>query len=126
MTDIDLSDLRQFVQDLGRIPGRAVDEVDKATKKGAQNIKEGWARRWTGHPRFRALPASISYDMQYGLGQIGAEIGPDKDRRQGALGNIIEFGTSKNAPIPGGMPALAEEEPNYERALMEALTKLME
>lgn len=92
--------------------------------KGALNIKEDWARQWSGHPTYKQLPAAVSYDVSVGLIQTSAEIGPDKGRPQGALGNIVEFGTSKNAPNPGGGPALQRESPRFEQALAEAAGKV--
>jgi hypothetical protein len=122
----DVSEVRKLAADLGEIPVKAVPEVRAITQKGALNIKQDWQARWRGHPTFPALPSAVSYDTRITAGFVEAEIGPDKGRRQGALGNIIEFGTPNNAPIPAGMPALNAELPKYEKALAEALTKLME
>ena len=121
----DTSEVRKLASDLGTLPAKAVPEVRSVTQKGALNIKQDWQARWRGHPTFPALPSAISYDTKISAFMVEAEIGPDKGKRQGALGNIIEFGTPKNAPIPAGMPALNAELPKYEKALAEALTKLM-
>jgi hypothetical protein len=68
----------------------------------------------------------VSYDVFHTFaGNSHAEVGPDKAKRQGALGNIIEFGTPKNAPIPGGLPALETEAPRFEKALGELGERLL-
>lgn len=111
--DVDASELREFAEDLGRIPASMVPKVEAVVRKAAVNIKQDWAQTWTGHAHIPALPKAISFDMLYGFGSIGAEIGPDKARTQGPLGNVIEFGTVNNAPIPGGYPALYKELPAF-------------
>lgn len=92
-------------------------QVEKVTGRGAFNIKKDWKDRWSGHPHIPALPRAITYDLTGRATEAWAETGPDKDRPQGALGNVLEFGTENNAPIPGGLPALAAEEPRYVKAL---------
>jgi hypothetical protein len=117
----DTDDLRLLVADLGKAEAAAIAEARKVVEKGAVNIKKDWQRRWSGLAHAPALPAAITYDAGYGFGKIEAEIGPDKGRRQGALGNLIEFGSVNNAPIPGGVPALQAEAPRFEKALIDAL-----
>ncbi|HTI26183.1 MAG TPA: hypothetical protein VL652_34660 [Kutzneria sp.] len=107
----------RLLASLTKAQSRALPVVEAVVAKGALNIKQDWARRWTGLRHAPALPRAISYDLYHLPGSVRAEIGPDKARRQGALGNIIEFGTPKNAPRPGGLPALQSEAPKTEAAL---------
>jgi hypothetical protein len=109
--------LNMLVAELEHAARVAPDEARKVTQKGALNIKTDWRRRWSGFAHAPALPYAIGYDTQVRGRQVEAEIGPDKDKRQGALGNVFEYGTVKNAPIPGGAPALEAERPKFERAL---------
>lgn len=90
-------------------------EIGKVVTRGAFNIKKDWRQRWAGLSHAPRLPYAVSYDVEYLVaGQtVTAEIGPDKNKRQGALGNIIEFGSPTSAPHPGGLPALATEEPKF-------------
>ncbi|MEU9400543.1 hypothetical protein [Streptomyces sp. NPDC048242] len=74
----------------------------------AGKVKRSAARRITGHRHLPAYPASISYTVSRGPAGPEAEIGPDKGRRQGPLGNLIEYGSIHNAPIPHLGPALEE------------------
>ncbi|MBT2485810.1 MULTISPECIES: hypothetical protein [unclassified Microbacterium] len=73
-----------------------------------------------------AFPYSITYDIE-GSGsrsagsQLSAEIGPDKDRPQGALGNLIEFGSVKNPPQGIMHGALQENEADFERGVDRAI-----
>jgi hypothetical protein len=117
---------RQLLAVLNHATSVAWRESDKVLERAAVNIKKDWAQRWTGHPHFPALPRAVSYDVFHSFaGNSHAEVGPDKNRRQGALGNIIEFGTPKNAPIPGGLPALAAEAPRFDKALGDLAERLL-
>lgn len=125
MADVEVTGLRELVADLTRAESRSVDEVDKVVAKGALNIKSDWSRRWSGHPHFPALARSVTYDQFHTPWTSSAEIGPDKGKPQGALGNVIEFGTEHNAPIPGGLPALDAEAPKFERSLADLAERLL-
>jgi hypothetical protein len=120
-----VSDLDRLERDLQRAVRDVVDEVRQVVSRGALNVKRDWRRRWSGHPTIRHLPDAVGYDV-HGVGNtISAEIGPDKNRRQGPLGNIIEFGSVNNPPIPGGLPALRAEAPRFERALTDVAERLL-
>lgn len=123
---IEHGDLDRLVADLDRVVSRVPNEAEKVVAKGALNIKNG-ARQRVGSPAHApAYPSSITYDMRNGLRGPEAEIGPDKDRRQGALGNLMEFGSVNNAPIPHIRPAADEELPKFERAMEDLAVKLLE
>ncbi|MBM0277813.1 hypothetical protein [Micromonospora tarensis] len=100
---------------LERAAKDVVPEGRKVVSKGALNIKNDWRRRWSGISYAPALPYAVTYDVRASGTLISAEVGPDKAKRQGALGNIIEFGApaQNTVPQPGGAPALAAEEPRF-------------
>lgn len=89
-------------------------------QRSALAIKTDARHRVSGHAHLPAYPFSITYDTALTLYGATAEIGPDKDRPQGPLGNIIEYGGTRSAPIPHMEPAAEAEEPKYVLA-MEAL-----
>lgn len=124
--EFQVSGLREFAAAASRAVPVTSALMLAAVTKGAVNIKKDWAARWSGMGHAPALPAAVSYDITYGLGGVKAEIGPDKGRRQGALGNLLEFGSVHNAPRPGGMPALDAEAPRFEQALAEAAGKVLD
>lgn len=100
--------------------------VRAVVQKGALNIKTDARRRISGHRRFPAYPASITYDTEFTRLGAAAEIGPDKGKRQGALGNILEYGTTNNAPMPHMRPAAEAEEPRFVKALEDVAVKALE
>jgi hypothetical protein len=110
---------------LTQAAGVAAAGARAVVAKGALNIKTDSRRRISGHPRLRALPAAITYDSHETGSTIWAEIGPDKNKRQGALGNIPEFGTPKNAPMPYMLPAGEAERPRFEKAMEDLAAKAL-
>lgn len=126
MSDVEANGLNELIATLTKAESRSVTDVRAVVERGAVNIKKDWRERWGGIGHAPALPAAVTYDVRFGFGSVGAEVGPDKNKRQGALGNIIEFGTSKNAPIPGGLPALAAEQPRFEKALADLGERLLD
>lgn len=108
------ADTRQLVQLAAVFQRRQVHAQVQAravVQRGALNVKNGWrANAIASSGRHaRLYPSSISYDMRPHPTGASAEIGPDKARPQGALGNLLEFGSSKNPPHNDGGRALAAE-----------------
>lgn len=100
-------------------------DVTAVVAKGALNIKQDAARRISGHPRFRRLPASIDYDLFQSLKGPSAEIGPNHAKPQGNLGAIPEYGTPTSAPFPYMAPAGDAEEPKFAKALEDLMVKAL-
>jgi hypothetical protein len=112
--------LDELVADLRDAPGRVQAAARAVIERAAVNVKDDARRLSSGIGHAPHYPESITYDVRHtGRGDIDAEIGPDKDRRQGALGNIFEYGTSKNAPLAHLGPALDLETPRLVRAFAE-------
>jgi hypothetical protein len=122
---VSINGLNELVAEFDRAQSRALPETEKVIEKSAVNIKTDWAQRWSGLAHAPALSKAISYDKYHLLGSVNVEIGPDKNRRQGDLGNLIEYGSVNNAPHPGGLPALEAEEPRLARALADLTAQLL-
>lgn len=123
---VDVSELLGLEKDLRSAASDVVGEVRAVVSKGALNVKRDWQQAWSGHPHISGLPRTISYDTDVLKDTIVAEIGPEKTRAgQAPLGNVIEYGTVNNPPIPGGAPALDREEPRFEKALETLAAKLV-
>lgn len=103
-------------------------EARKVVQRGLLNIKRDWQRTWSGHPKIRMLPNTITYDTRQALDKVVGEAGPERGRRGAALANLIEyeFGGVHSSPIPGGAPALEAERPRFERALGDLGVRLAE
>lgn len=119
----DTAEVAEVADLLAKAPGVAAAEARRVVAKGALNVKTDARRRISGHPHMPSLPAAITYDTHETVGTVWAEIGPDKEKRQGALGNIAEYGTPKNAPIPFMRPAAETERPKFEKAMEDLAAK---
>lgn len=124
--DVDVSELRAWEATLEHAAEAAPEAAEKVVNRGCLNIKNDWRDRWSGLAHAPDLPDAISYDVDRAGSVITGEVGPDKNRRQGALGNLVEFGSVNNAPTPGGAPALEAETPRFERALADMGAELLE
>lgn len=104
----------------------ATTEARKVVAKGALNIKTDARRRVSGLAHIPSYPNSITYDTVELASSATAEIGPDKSKRQGSLGNILEYGSPKRAPIPHMLPAAETELPKFEAAMNALAVKALD
>ena len=112
------ADVRQLTALAGVFRSSAVQaslQVQAVVERGALNVKNGWRdnARATAGRHARLYPNSISYDVRRWPTGASAEIGPDKARPQGALGNLLEFGSVRNPPHLDGLRALQAETPAF-------------
>jgi hypothetical protein len=121
--EVDLSELNTFATNLGRIASKALPEVDAVLEKGALNIKNDLVAGSRSSPHFKGLAGSITYDSQYSVGTARYEIGPDKSRKGGALGNIYYFGTSRGGGTGDLDGPLRDEEPRTYKNLLDLAGK---
>jgi len=119
-------DLRALIEDLAGAgnDARVLDVLEPVVKKGAVNIKKDWrAKAAAAAPAHaKRYPYSIDFDIgRSALAHtVGAVIGPDKDKTQGPLGNLLEFGSANNPPQLSGQQALDAEADEFERQIAKA------
>ncbi|WDF32248.1 hypothetical protein PTW37_10215 [Arthrobacter agilis] len=114
---IDSSEIRVLEQNLGKVSGDVLKRTDEVLKKGAQNVKEELTADAATSRHFRALASAMSYDSDYRPGQAAYEVGPDKNRRGGGLGNVYYFGTSRGGGTGDIDKPLRTEGPELEQNL---------
>lgn len=124
MNLFDMGEVRALATDLGKTSKGVEREADKILERGALGVKNAMVEdaRSSHQGHARAFAGSISYDRRYRVGTMAYEIGPDKDRRQGALGNLLYFGSKNNAPTLDIEAGLIAEEPK----LMSEMGKMLE
>jgi hypothetical protein len=93
-------------------------ESAKVVFVGALHIKQDARRRISGHPHFKALPYAIDFDPVTTTSRAAyTEVGVNKGKKQGPLGNIPEYGSLTLAPMPYMRPAVEAELPKFEAAM---------
>lgn len=120
MIEFDASQVDRLAVEIGKAAPKVAAGLYAVGTKAAVNIKDGMRAQVREHPHFRGMADSISYDVRpTGLRSVAWEIGPDKDQRGGALGNIFFFGTSRQGPIEDIGQSMRAEIPKLERALLD-------
>ena len=114
---------RELEAALGVVSATVTVAAREVVERGGLNVKKAWAEnaRGTAGAAARHYPGSISYDM-HGL---EVEVGPDKGRTQGPLGNLLEYGSAHNPPHWDGQRALDDEAPRFEKALGDMLDGML-
>lgn len=125
MTEWDTSEIREIELALGKTADDLLKAGRPVVQKGALNIKRDLQKDAQGHPHAPHFPRAITYDTAETKSELRAEIGPDKGRPQGALGNILYFGTSKNAAVLDINGPLDREEPKFIKAVEDAIEDLL-
>ncbi len=122
---IDTSQLGQLEADLGEAVASSGQYINSAMQHTSVNIQDAWREKATGNRYAPQFPGSITYDLEvyhgFGASVLRSDIGPDKDRPQGALGNLLEYGSVNNPPRGYGLAALQENEQDFQDGLEKAL-----
>ncbi|MFI5769652.1 hypothetical protein ACIA74_14035 [Streptomyces sp. NPDC051658] len=113
----DMRDVQRLQRHLARVIPEARRNTRSVVVRGAMNIKKEWRQnaRQSAPKHAPYYPRTVGYDvLGFGPDQVLAIIGPDKSKTQGALGNILEYGSVKNPPHNDGGRALINELPRFE------------
>lgn len=125
MPDWDFSELDQLAADLGQVADKAGPKINSAINVTSLKVKRAWQEPLKGSRSLPALPYAITYDITtfqgFGSSVIKSEIGFDKSRNQGALGNVSEFGTPNTTGRGFGLKALESNQGDFLRGLDIAL-----
>lgn len=117
MAESDFSEVNQLIIDLGQVPANAGRNIIAAVTVTSFKIKKAWQEPLKGSSSLPALPYALSYDVVSDGRKVEAEIGFDKGRNQGPLGNISEFGSPTITGRGFGLKALADNQSDFEKGL---------
>lgn len=113
---VDATELDHLAADLTKAGLLAATKAYGVVAKGALNVKNDAKQFSSGFAHAPLYPASITYDVDITPAGVVGEIGPDKDLPQGALGNLLEYGSANNDPFAHLGPALDREGPRFVKA----------
>ena len=121
----DWSDFDKLERDLGEVPDNAGPNIRTAMVVTSRSIKDTWASKVGGSPGLGGLARAVTFDLSgfqgFGTTVLESEIGYDKSRAQGPLGNISEFGSAKHPARGFGLASLQENEADFERGQEQAI-----
>jgi hypothetical protein len=109
----DLSGLDRLAADLTGAGNAILPFAATALGRTSMNVKKTWRGKVSGARGMPGLAAAVSYDVTTSGGAVEAEIGYDKSRYQGPLGNISEYGSPTHAPRGYGAAALQENTDDF-------------
>jgi len=111
--EFDMSELERWTDVVRAAPASARAKGRAVVSKGSLNIKNEARQNAPGSGAAKHYPASINYDVTETPIETVGEIGPAEGRRQWGLGNLFEYGSEHNPPMPHLEPALDHEEPKF-------------
>jgi hypothetical protein len=116
-----------LARDMLKAAGEAGAVVKAVVKKGAQNVKtEGRNNAIASAPVHNAhAPYAITYDTKFEGMKFKAEIGYDKDKPGGELGNLLEYGSRHNPAHRDLGRALDREQEPFGQFIAAAVGKLL-
>ena len=100
-----MDDLMQLAKDLGAVAVAAKPNLRKALEVTARHVKDDTRKAVrAGSKTWRGLPPAVDYEVTSSADGVTAEVGYDKDRAAGKLGNIREFGApgARRTVVSGG------------------------
>lgn len=133
MAEFDFSELEVLAVDLGEVAAKSGKPFRQAVEVSARKVKDTARGKVSGRKHFKQAAAALDYEMQgfqgFGSTVVQAEVGYDKDRPTGKLGNLVEFGAprSGNDLQPGGelQDALHENQDDFQKGIEMALDAVM-
>lgn len=90
-------DLDSLARDL--MSAAANIDPRKLVQVEAFRVKQDWQAAWSDIRGMPHIGRSVTYDTRTTAFGAEAEIGPDPERTQGPLDNIVEFGSSAHGPL---------------------------
>lgn len=94
----DMREVNRLAVTLAAASTRVVPALAPVIEQAAVTVRDDLrdaARAASRDGTTRHFPRSITHDVR----GLSAEIGPDKNRRQGALGNLLYFGGARSGPV---------------------------
>jgi hypothetical protein len=117
--------LNELQADITQAGAQALPRARQALQVTAPKVRDDARAFASGLAHAPLYPRAITYDTTLGPLWAEAEIGPDKNKPQGALGNVLEFGTVNNPPHTHLGPAADRNAPDLERGLSAAAADLL-
>jgi hypothetical protein len=117
---IDDSQLVKLAADIARSPALSMVEIVATTVRAGKTIQRDAKSAAPKGGHVSGYAGKITTSTKKTAWSVETEVGPLQSG-QGALGEILEFGTARSAPHPHLMPAADAEIPTWLRYVSQAL-----
>lgn len=108
-------------------PDQVHEVLIEVVGDAGEQLRDDWrkgARKSAGRHGKR-YPASITSTVSADAGRLYADVGPEEDRRQGGMGRGFEYGSVHTPPHPDGAAAFAVSVPRFEKAVDDAVDRIL-
>jgi len=119
-TVVDDSQVIKLSRDLAKSAALSLAEIVATTIRAGKNIQRDAKEAAPKGGHVRLYAGKITTSTKKTPWSVETEVGPLQSG-QGALGEILEFGTARSAPHPHLMPAADKEIPVWLRYVAQAL-----
>lgn len=122
----DASEIYKLASDLAAVGPKSVPAVRQGMEKAGRDFAFAWAsdaaRTHDSHAKYYS--GSIDFELIPSVSSVAVDVGPNRGRKQGFLGRILEFGGERSPAYMTGAKALERQEGPAERAIANALDPL--
>lgn len=125
----DFGEIDKLAADLGDVAGASDKPIRQALNVTSMKVKKGAQEKVRARKHFSQAASAITFDVTARAGGIESEIGYDKTRNVGKLGNLVEHGApgAANALAPGNelQRSLHEQEEDFQRGIERAVDDML-
>ena len=127
--EVDFSELLKLRTDIESAPATLPRRMTQAVEVTSRKVKDSARKKVGKRKHFKAAAGAIDYELKnaqmFGSTLFDSEVGYDKDKPAGKLGNLVEYGAprSGNQLAPGGelQAALNENADDLEAGIEKAI-----
>lgn len=119
----DASEVYRLAADLSQIGARTAPAVRGVLGEVGGAFAREWAAnaRQTSGEHGKHYPDSIDSELVFDIRGVSVDVGPNRDKKQGAMGRGFEFGSENQPPHLDGLRALDGMQIRAERAVDSAV-----
>lgn len=122
----DASEVYRLAADLSKVGPKTVPAAREVMAATGEAFAAEWRNnaRETSGQHGKWYPDSIDSELVFDVGGVSVDVGPNKSKKQGAMGRGFEFGSKNQPPHLDGLRALDGMQVRAERMMDAAIGHL--
>lgn len=124
----DASEVFALANSLAGVGAKSVPAARAGMALAGEAVAKSWRNAVLsasdGDSTIPHYPDAIDSELVFDIRGVSVDIGPNKAKKQGSLGHLIEFGTETSPPHLHGLAAVTSNEALAERVLDQAIHPL--